>query len=773
MEKWISQIEDALIIAPSTEHPFFLWLHERYPSLSFKLITKEEVLNSYYGKLKKEALLKYLSWHPELSLSLAKLYIDEAMMIKKDDINPQVHHLWQVKEELQKNHLIEVKKYFSYYLHHQKIVLYGYDYDQELQGLFLDEKIVYRYLDFNYQPRSLSVNVYQNIDDEIADVLQKIIALHQSGVSLNKIFLYVRQEVYYYPLIKLAKDFAIPIENPFQESLLLLKESQDLLRLFEKEGTLGAIENASEVALFLNDIYQKYNSNAFSNERWGEIFTYFLNQQKLPISHYEEELTFTQRSLFSDDEYVFVLGFEQNSFPLIHQDNSYLSDAIKAKIGQTTSKLMNKREQKMVETLLFANQNVFLSYKKEALDGIHQPSILIKSWNLLEVPFSHRLDCYSLQYAQKRWGQLRDYERKYGTFLSETTAYKDMEKPDYLTYDSSFTKSHHFAIDQNIIHSYTALSTYAQCPYKYYLSYVLKLDSFKENFYSKLGTLAHQILEHNYDDNPDYDALFALVKSEQEWTDQEAMLLQNLKDDIQKLFEFNRQHFSQMQNPHCYLEQEFCVSLIDEHPLYLKGFIDKLVLTGPHHEYVTIVDYKTGKDAFDPRLLEYGYSTQLPIYGLLLKNDLRFQDKKIIGAYIQHVLPERVLAGSCQALKKVERSFLLQGITTDNISQLATFDPTYEQSCYIRNMKITSNGFSKNSQLFSEAIWEQYLATTEAFIKKTDDAIRHNLFPISPKQIGDKRACQNCSFKDICFVKEENVILISLKKEDDSDAEMD
>lgn len=778
----LSQIEDALIITPYDEHKYFLLWRECYPSLSFKLMTKEEIISSYYGTLKKNAGLEYMATHNDLSLSLTQLYLYEAIKINSDYHDVQVHALWNIKKELLANDLIEKKEYFDYFLKKQKIVIFGYEYDQELENLFEQEGISYSYLKLDYEYKTLKVNVYQTIEEEICGTFQKIIDLYMNGVSLDKIHIIYKQECYNFPLVKLAKDFALPMESPYQESILDTETAQDFLKQYQENGEQAFAQN-NEVSCFLNAYYEQYKKRITDKEKWLEIFSYLLKKERIINYHYEQEINFSSRHLYHDDEYVFILGFEQGSFPYIYQDESYLPDIIKDVIGQTTSKQLNKREKELIDILLFANNNIYLSYKNEALDGVHHPSILIRTRAMETIPSMLDDYCYSLAYVQKRWCLLRDYERKYGVTKTETTRYINTQKEDYLSFDSSFTGSHYYDVDQFLVHSYSALTNFAQCPYKYYLGNVLKLDPFEGNYYTKLGVFIHALLEKNFRSDYCFDRAFEECKKEQEWTKMEDMFLNNLKGRLQELWDFNLVHVSLMNNPHHILEQELSFVVSEPYQFKVKGFIDKIIILGQNQDNVVLVDYKTGKDKFDPLYLKYGYNMQLPIYGLLIKNNEYFHNHHIVGMYIQHVIPTH--ARSTPSVKdimkdpnKIISDYALQGLSLLDIERLETFCPYETWPYYLKGISFKNDGSLRKSSLdkyiSDYSVWEDYLNETMEYIKEADKKIRENDFAIRPVFIQYvMEPCENCPYNDICFVREQDKVVIIEEKEGDDDAEMD
>ena len=83
-------------------------------------------------------------------------------------------------------------------------------------------------------------------------------------------------------------------------------------------------------------------------------------------------------------------------------------------------------------------------------------------------------------------------------------------------------------------------------------------------------------------------------------------------------------------------------------------------------------------------------------------------------------------------------------------------------------MKITSNGFSKDTKLVTKDQINSLIKLTE---KHIDDAFNNILdakFDINPKRIDDTLvSCQYCKYRDVCFRKEENIT--DLEKQENLD----
>ena len=94
-------------------------------------------------------------------------------------------------------------------------------------------------------------------------------------------------------------------------------------------------------------------------------------------------------------------------------------------------------------------------------------------------------------------------------------------------------------------------------------------------------------------------------------------------------------------------------------------------------EYIAVVDYKSGAESFDERLIQYGWSLQLPIYALMLAHHPDYADKDVLGLFIQHIIetsmnPDEVEIDG----KSFPKKYQLDGIIVNDPEIIRLFDDT-------------------------------------------------------------------------------------------------
>ena len=101
------------------------------------------------------------------------------------------------------------------------------------------------------------------------------------------------------------------------------------------------------------------------------------------------------------------------------------------------------------------------------------------------------------------------------------------------------------------------------------------------------------------------------------------------------------------------------------------------------------------------------------------------------------------------------------GYTIDEPELASKFDFSYTDSEVVKSLKFGQNGFYAYSKVLSE---EKINKLIEIVIDNIDNAFDNILdakFDINPKRVGkDNIGCSFCKYSDICFMKEEDVVLL-------------
>ncbi|MBR2678644.1 MAG: hypothetical protein IKE63_04425, partial [Bacilli bacterium] len=360
-----------LIISPNDIKMKLLSLDNELSNV--KYMTKEEYLNKYYFNYDERALY-YLMDKYDLNIDVAKVYLNNLYVI---DINNtykdnKLSFLKNIKLDLIKNNLLSFSKNFKKYLEDFNIEVNGY-YDLDL---YEEEALNYK---FNNKKSVIKVPVYEykTIELEVNAVCLKIIELINSGVDINKIYLCNISEEYLYTIKKIFSYYKIPITINMNNSIYSSKIvknylENNILNLENNSVTNKKLVSVINSLSFLDkdDIYKKILIDKLKNTYYPEI-------------KYDKSVKITalDTNEFTEDEYVFVLGFNQDSLPKIRKDIDYISDSIKEEVKLYKTNYLNNREKEIVTYLLSRINNLYLSYKLESSFNSYYPSSLIKELN--------------------------------------------------------------------------------------------------------------------------------------------------------------------------------------------------------------------------------------------------------------------------------------------------------------------------------------------------------------------------------------------------------
>jgi len=181
------------------------------------------------------------------------------------------------------------------------------------------------------------------------------------------------------------------------------------------------------------------------------------------------------------------------------------------------------------------------------------------------------------------------------------------------------------------VYSHSRLSTFEQCPYKYKLQYIDKVETeIPESIEAFLGSCVHKVLEKLYRDlkYQKQNFLEDLIKYlheiwENDWEDSILIVKEDYgPDNYLKMAEkfitdyYNRYHpFDQGRT--IALEDRILISLDSEDAYKLQGYIDRLVESSDG--FYEIHDYKTNSRLPLPKYIES--DRQLALYMIGVKNN--------------------------------------------------------------------------------------------------------------------------------------------------------
>lgn len=735
----------SLVIIPNNlKNKLLKEISQNKKLINIKMMTKEEFIQNYYGKIKTEATY-FLMKEFHLNFSVAQKYLKNIFVN-----HPKIKKYY---DYLMANNLIEKNPLFN----PKNITIIGYP---DLEPYLLNELKKYNLNITEETKNDYLPKVYEfsTMQDEIAYVATQI-AENLKTKSPSEIFITGLTDDYIPELKRIFSLYKIPLNINNKISIYSTSAVQTFLKnLTENKDLNIALEKTpnGEVKNKIIDLLNQYNLPV--DETYLTIIKEKLKNLTIPAKKYDNAVNVISLNEINDkDKIYYILGFNQELIPKIYKDDDLIADDEKPQYNLLTSTKKNIIQKKVTERLIKSSPNITITYKLKDTFSTYYPSSLISELNLEviknpdikyiysnlfnKLTLSKYLDDY-LNYNQKDknldilWSNYSNID--YGTYDNK---YHQINKENLMTY-----------LQNKLTLSYTSLNNYSLCPFKYYANNILKLDPYEETFPILIGNLFHYCLSHLYDENFNLETEYRKYLKDKELSPKEKFYLKRLYKVLEKDIEIiKREETHTTYNKHL-TEKKLTISKSQNPEINFTGIIDKVSYNENH---AIITDYKTGSVTATLDNLNYSLNMQLPIYLYLIKNsNLGYN---VMGIYLQKLLNTPAL-DSENPDKEIADNLKLSGYTVNDEDIIQEIDDTYENSELIKGLKKTKNGFSSYSKLLNYEDFDKIYQITEDNINKTIKNILEGNFEIKPKRIDNENiSCKNCPFKDLCFFKEEDI----------------
>lgn len=718
--------------------------------------------------------IAFIVEHYHVRISVAKIYLENLYFLKEMD-HEKIRFLLELKALLDEHHLLIYHPNFGSYLKNKKVIVYGYDFLSKEEQLILSkidtEFVLHKKDDKHYIPRIYEA---RDMDEEVEFVLEEIGRLVEKNVPLSNIKIIAPKE-YDNIFQRFFSFYGLPFRRKSNHSFYSTLIAQDFLASYDKYSIEENILHLSEKYSNTNDLINIINRSVMIEDKTlrKEFIIDDLKHGKLQESVYDQAITCTDLdSVFKDEDYVFLLGFNVNDYPKIQKDICYLSDDIKEELGLDTTTDCNLYEINSILNKIYQIKNLVITYKLLGPRGKYYPSMLIRKLDCEVNPVhisSHF--SYSKKYGEIKYALALDDLYKYNVIHNNLGIYQNSFEIPYNTYNNQFT-----GIDKKLVIdklnkkftlSYTNMEMYQECAFRYYISKILYLDIFEETFKTIIGNVMHHILELGI--LRDIDIPVEIMKFVKEkgyvLNAKELFYLEKFSEDLKNILQVIREQQKHSKLNDYLFETEFFVYKDrDDMNITFKGTIDKVMYTKHNNrEVIAVVDYKTGNTNITLKDLDYGLHLQLPIYLYLLKKSERFYDAFIAGFYIQKVLPKKENI----QFQKTEWDLLveklaLQGFTNSDEALMEMIDDGYQNSQIIKNLAFKKNGeISSRSKVLSNEEMDMVIERVDLIIDDVIANILNGEFAINPKIVDRKNvACTYCKFRDLCYKRKQNEVVL-------------
>jgi len=450
----------------------------------------------------------------------------------------------------------------------------------------------------------------------------------------------------------------------FLKETNLEERVEKILNSLEQSGEYVTMQAIKECYIKIANIFDQIKIVVKNDELtindFFDILSLSLNELKFNIIPVISDAVFVGdafESYFSERKFLFLVDCNEKSFPRVKKDVGLIVDSeilnlgLSNKLSPSVSEVNERFLQRAYELMFFC-ENTYMCVANTINGESVRPSFLFK---LAEKLF----DKTSIEFYDKTKFVCKNQAYSYalnelnlasrGVMPSNPQLVSNLAKlfDIKLNKKEEIIKTQNFselAFKNNTI-SVSQLETYATCPYKHFLRYILKLKPaekceigsldtgniihrFVELFLSKLDINKAKSNLKNYSQN-----LMKKVLSEKEFLDASTIkinepIINNLINESEKIATTLLVHLENSNFKPISLEKKFDANTnIKINNLNLIGKVDRI---DAYENMVRIIDYKTGSStSFKISDIYYGTAIQLPLYSYILKE----QGKNVVGMF--------------------------------------------------------------------------------------------------------------------------------------------
>lgn len=752
---------------------------------------KSELFNGTFltlPELKKRALFDYnaesVKYLVNKGFSISNSYeiLDNILYIvdRNYGVN-KLDHLVSLKKELDEKGLLIHDPLFKEFIKNKKVLVLGYGKLDKFSLSILPEKT--EVIEYELHDRDYVLNEFDNNDQEVEFLYNSIFELiNNSNIDINNIYVlnYSKEYESYFKRYNTYYDFKIEVKD--NESLLGLEVTKRFISLLETSSKEDIFNYLNEIN---NDVSNKLISILNKYARYDlkevkDLILYDLSNTKVSNDNLKDVVKCVDNFYeFNDNDYVFLIGFN-DTYPRLKRDIDYITNNLRPLLNMSLIEEENSLIKENTKAYLSNIKNLTLSYSRVSPFVKHEFETLLDNVKLVKLLLSYE---YSSSLNKAKYGYMLDRLTKY-KFMDKDLdkMYLNYDENDYLSYDNSFNglDKDQLKRDKKLKLSYSSLTSFYECKFKYFLSSVLYLRDNKANFFARFGSLAHEVLKEafssktfNFDDSWSNN----LIKLEKENNykvfedESEAFFGDKLKEEIRLDINIIKEQLAESTFNDVMCEKDITVNVNDD--VVFNGKIDK-ILFKDFKDYigVAIVDYKTGDTKVDESLMDLGLSLQLPCYMYLIRHLDEFKDAKFVGTYLQNIINSDLKNKNDLDLDLIKKeSMKLNGLSSNSLSRLASFDTSLinnKKANNIKGIRLTnSDEFYANSKVYSDDEFDEFIKLANDKILEASKDILKGDFKINPIMVnGENKSCKYCEYRDICFRRNKDLRNINISKEE-------
>ena len=709
--------------------------------INIKIMNMKQFISKYCFDYD-DATVIYVMEKYNVKYEIALVYIKNLYYVENKVYNiKKLDFLVNLKNELDEKNLLKYNRLFREYINNVDVIIYGIRLGKYELSLF--NNVNYTYIEKELNKYEHTIYAFDTIEEEVEYVAYNICKLIDSGCSVKNIKLTNVDSGYYNTIIRIFSLFGLKVNVPYMSSLASFSYVKEFIKMYSEKDLDYAIENIDKSDKLYDNIIDVINKYVKYNNK--DLNIYKLEHTNVSSYKYDNGIEIVDFLEYdaSDDDYVFMLGFNDGIIPNSYKDIDYITDNIKNHVSLDTTKDKNKCLREDILKSIYNIKNLVITYKLKDTKRTFYPSSMCTYFDVV----SGEVDTdtsYSEVYNKIKLTRSIDNYIKYG--------YKD--KLFDTLYNNFNVNYNSFKNEYSLINrvmdkltlSYSKMQLYNKCAFRYYLSDVLKLDIFEENFSTVIGSMVHYVMEKCLSNNDmDTDKYVVEFLGDRELSNKEKFFLEKYKVCIKELLDQVILERGYGSYDKAMYEKKIDIDYGNN--IKFTGIIDKILYKEDgDNTYVTLIDYKTGNDDISLKYLNYGLNIQLPIY-LYLSNYLNLRNVLYSGFYLQK-------------FNIIDKDYRLVGYSNSDRDILSILDNNYDNSKIIKGMKTLKDGsFSSYTKVLNNDEINKIVDITKEKIEEVINNIKNSRFDINPKVSGDKNVgCDYCKFRDICFVKKKDKV---------------
>ncbi len=783
-----------LLIADPCYQDLILGVKAEHPELDLAFLSLDDAFSALGYSYRKDPLPRLLS-EMRFSYPDAK----ELMRLLRYARFPEGSYYRKLQRSLIEEGYLFKDALSFYSLQSKKVLVLEEDEDKALLFLLGENKIPYSLLHLpdlglkRNKTEDIPVFLFPDKVHQFAYLFsdlrrEKLSSIEQNGKETQgkrnkeeyEILIHDSQDRYFLDFFSAL--FRVNVSYPYRYPLLSDIEVKKRMDCFFQEQFFSFPEEETPGVKRLHQLVDYYG---LAKIDFGYAFSVLMEIVKSE-SYVDEEETYpveaTEAMKFSLRKRYYVTNFQHGDFYQIGSDKGLFSDEELSDMGANPSYVKSLLDKRKKANFVLYMDILFLSRVSLHLDDKIFPSELLS-----ELPLEK--DEKPLREVQKEINEQGAYPDKARNFVLSLFKDKWFSPADesYRNFDSSYQKIDSIPLKDTF--SVTEFSSYFNCPFQYYLDQILKIgqdDPDQDYFSRKFGNFVHHLFERIYDPDYDFETVYAEAKElfekesasapEKNTNERERAWLENSKEYLRRFVAHAHDQFKERES---FLreEHEFPIEIEfrpseGESRYTVKGRIDKLLYTESKNGKVfySIIDYKTGPVAFDPRSVFLGDSLQLPLYSVAMEKKEQESTFGLFG--IEKVFSKSPLKDKDRSYsKKAVADFMkIRGIAFADKDFFASID---DETAFTANGNLKPYGGTYVSKTYSFKDREKSALKKSlpySYKRMIDDArkaclsmmerIHRKEFPIAPsvKKGNEQPSCSYCSYRDICYRKVENIV---------------